>query len=112
MISINTVNSTLWKTSTTLHTTTARIGKHFIHTLFDEGSQLNVISSTVVQRIGLLTKLLTQPQQVRYPNNQGDTITYYVPPLYISFPSFHLNNELHRMIFKLPLLVLDTLTMK
>ena len=58
--------------------------------MFDEGSQLNVISTTVVERLGLQMSVLQKPQAVRYPNNQGDTITHYVSAVTIAFSAIRL----------------------
>ena len=76
--------------------------------MFDEGSQLNVISTTVVERLGLQTSALQKPQAVRYPNNQGDTITHYVPSVMVTFSAIRLNAQPVRLYFRMPLLVLNT----
>ena len=52
---VNAMNHADWKTSTALHTTHARVEGQPIKVLFDEGSQVNIISLDAVRRLKLET---------------------------------------------------------
>ena len=105
---MNTTHHDMWRTSTLLHTTTAHVENQPVCVMFDEGSQLNVISTAVVERLALQTSVLQKSQSVRYPNNQGDTITHYVPAVTITFSAIRLDAQPVRLYFRMPLLVLNT----
>ena len=105
---VNAMDTSDWKTSTALHTTHARIDGQPVKVLFDEGSQVNILSTEVVRRLHIQTTRLSQSQLVRFPNNDTSTITDYIPSLTVAFPAIRLSNKLIRLFFHTSLLVMNT----
>ena len=105
---VNAMNHIDWKTSTALHTTHARVEGQPIKVLFDEGSQVNIISIDAVRRLKLQPSPLSQSQLVRFPNNEMSKLTEYIPYLITVFPAIRLNNKLVRLFFNTSLLVMNT----
>ena len=99
---------TAWKTSKKLLTSITRIHNHPVPVLFDEGSQVNVITSAIVRQCTLQTKPLPQPRRVLFPNGQYVEINEFVPFLPVTFPAIRPNNEFIRLHFTTNALVMDT----
>ena len=76
--------------------------------MFDEGSQVNVISTKAAKRLALTTKTLLQPRHLLFPNGQQATIQDYVTSLIVTFPAIRLNNEFIRIHFNVSAIVFDT----
>ena len=91
-----------------LHTTTARISGESVNVLFDEGSQVNIIATSIVERLGLKRMPLKNPQDVRFPNNEATRITHFVPNVILTFPGLRLDNRAIRLYFFTTLLVMPT----
>ena len=99
---------TSWKLSKRLLTSITRINNHPVPVLFDEGSQVNVITSAIVRQCNLQTKPLSQPRRIIFPNGQHVEINAMVPSLPVTFPAIRLNNEFIRLHFTTNALVMDT----
>ena len=105
---INHIDVETWRQSKELLTSIARIQGEQVSVLFDEGSQVNVISTTTAKRLTLTTKTLLQPRRLLFPNGQQATIQDYVTSLIVTFPAIRLNNEFIRIHFNVSAIVFDT----
>ena len=97
-----------FRTSNALLTSIAHIENNAVPVLFDGGSQVNTISTTMAQKFNLQTKLLIQQRRILFPNRQSTDITYYIDCLVITFPALRPNNEFIRLHFTVSTLLLDT----
>ena len=105
---INHIDVETWRQSKELLTSIARIQGEQVSVLFDEGSQVNVISTKAANRLALTTKTLLQPRHLLFPNGQQATIQDYVTSLIVTFPAIRLNNEFIRIHFNVSAIVFDT----
>ena len=105
---INHIDVDTWRQSKELLTSIARIQGEQVSVLFDEGSQVNVISTKAAKRLALTTKSLLQPRRLLFPNGQQATIQDYVTSMIVTFPAIRLNNEFIRIHFNVSAIVFDT----
>ena len=96
-----------WRHHKHLLTSTARISDHPVPVLFDEGSQVNVISPQLVKQLSLPTLRLPSPHRIIFPNGQHIEITHFVPHLFPVFPAIRLNNEFLRLHFSTTVLIME-----
>ena len=73
--------------SAPLNTTTAFIRHHPITILFDEGSQINMINSTLATRLHLPIQMFTPPIHIRGANSQVAITNTLVPHIPITIPA-------------------------
>ena len=97
-----------WRHRKHLLTSIARISDHPVPVLFDEGSQVNVISPQIVIQLSLPTARLPSPRRIMFPNGQHADITHFVPHLFPVFPAIRLNNEFLRLHFSTTALIMET----
>ena len=105
---INHIDVDTWRQSKELLTSIARIQGEQVSVLFDEGSEVNVISTKTAKRLALTTKSLLQPRRLLFPNGQQATIQDYVTSMLLTFPAIRLNNEFIRIHFNVSAIVFDT----
>ena len=91
-----------------LLTSITRICDHPVPVLFDEGSQVNVISPQLVKHLSLQTSPLPSPRRIMFPNGQHRDLTELVPSFSLTFPAIHLNNEFIRLHFSTTALIIET----
>ena len=97
-----------WHHRKHLLTSTTHICDHPVPVLFDEGSQVNVISPQLVKQLSLHTSLLPSPRRIMFPNSQHLEITEFVPSFSPTFPAIRLNNEFLRLHFSTTALIMET----
>ena len=97
-----------WRHRKHLLTSTTRIRDYPVPVLFDEGSQVNVISPHLVKQLSLQTSLLPSPRRIMFPNGQHVEIKEFVPSLLPTFPAIRLNNEFLRLHFSTTALIMET----
>ena len=97
-----------WRHRKHLLTSTTRICDHPVPVLFDEGSQVNVISPQLVKHLSLQTSLLPSPRRIMFPNGQHREITEFVPSFSPTFPAIRLTNEFIRLHFSTTALIMET----
>ena len=105
---INHIDVDTWRQSKELLTSIARIQGEQVSVLFDEGSQVNVISTKAAKRLALTIQSLLQPRRLLFPNRQQAMIQDYVTSMIIIFPAIRLNNEFIRIHFNVSAIVFDT----
>ena len=83
----------------------AYIQNHPIRILFDEGSQINLISHTIVKRLTLPVHTFHPPLSIRGANNHLSTTNTFVPNLLFSIPAYtHIHKTTHLRFTAQPLL--------
>ena len=83
----------------------AYIQNHPIRILFDEGSQINLISHTIVKRLTLPIHTFHPPLSIRGANNHLSTTNTFVPNLVFSIPAYtHMHKTTHLRFTAQPLL--------
>ena len=87
-------SETPWRHRKHLLTSTARISDHPVPVLFDEGSQVNVISPQIVIQLSLPTARLPSPRRIMFPNGQHADITHFVPHLFPVFPCYSIKQRI------------------
>ena len=97
-----------WRHSKKLHTSTARYKDCPIPALFDEGSQVNVISPVAIEKYKLKTTPLLTPRRIMFPNAHSIEITECVKDLPITFPAVLQDNTYIRLHFTITALVMHS----
>jgi len=79
-----------------------------IPVLFDEGSQVNVISPVVIEKFKLQTTTLQNLRRIMFPNAQSVEIEEYIKDLPITFPAIRANNTFIRLHFNITALIMTS----
>ena len=91
-----------------LLTTTATINDKSILLLFDEGSQVNTISPTLVHELKLPVKPLPKTHTLQFANSATLTVSHYVPCISLTLYGIYENHSRLPLYFNTGALIMES----